>query len=109
LHSWNIQQVPSFHHFNTFEEAVYELRSQGKILIGTSGNATDSFYDRDYSGGNVVIVFGTESSGLTQKKQEMLDGIVKLPMSKALDFYTLPIVTSAIGFEMYRQIKGCGT
>ena len=107
LQSWNIEEKPVVHHFETFEEAVEKLHNQGKILVGTSGAATEDFYCHDYSNGNTVIVFGTESSGLTKAKQSMLDSIVKLPMSSKLDFYTLPVVTSAIGFEMFRQIKGC--
>ena len=106
LRSWNIEGLPTVYHFDTFEDAVDTLHKAGKILIGTSGAASDSFYDHDYSGGNYVIVFGTESTGLTKAKQEMLDGIVKLPMSSNLDFYTLPIVTSAVGFEILRQFKG---
>ena len=106
LQSWNIERKPVIHHFDSFEEAINKLHEQGKILVGTSGAATEDFYCRDYSDGNTVIVFGTESSGLTKAKQAMLDGIVKLPMSSKLDFYTLPIVTSAIGFEMLRQIRG---
>ena len=105
IHSWNIEEMPVVKHFETFEEAVEKLHEDGRILIGTSGFATESFFERDYSDGKTVIVFGTESSGLTKAKQQMLDGIVKLPMNSKLDFYTLPVVTSAIGFEMYRQMK----
>jgi tRNA G18 (ribose-2'-O)-methylase SpoU len=105
IRSWNIEAMPIITHYDTFEEAVKDLHEKGKVLIGTSGAATDDFYNHDYSAGNTVIVFGTETSGLTEYKQSLLDGLVKLPMKGCLDFLTLPVVTSAISYEVYRQMN----
>ena len=53
---------------------------------------------------DIVVVFGTETSGLTLAKQEMLDATVKLPMDKSkVDFLTLPVAVSAIAYELYRK------
>ena len=50
------------------------------------------------------MVFGTETSGLTLAKQEMLDATIKLPMDKSkVDFLTLPVAVSAIAYELYRK------
>ena len=105
VRSWNITGDIREIHYPTFDEAIFDLRSKGKYLIGTSGNTEKIFYDlvlpKDK---DVVVVFGTESSGLTLKKQNMLDTIVKLPMdNNSVDFLTLPVAVSAIAYELYRK------
>lgn len=103
--SWNITGEVKEIHYNTFEEAITDLRAKGKYLIGTSGNTNKIFYDLDLpEDKDVVVVFGTETSGLTIAKQKMLDEIIKLPMDKSkVDFLTLPVAVSAIAYELYRK------
>lgn len=105
VRSWNIKDGFKATHYDTFEDAVNDLRAQGKYLIGTSGETTKEFYDVELpTDKDIVIVFGTETSGLTKKKQAMLDDIVKLPMDKSkVDFLTLPVAVSAMAYELYRQ------
>lgn len=81
------------------------MRAKGKYLIGTSGNTNKIFYDLDLPDDkDIVVVFGTETSGLTLAKQEMLDATIKLPMDKSkVDFLTLPVAVSAIAYELYRK------
>ena len=101
--SWNITGKIKEIHYDTFEEAIKDLRSKGKYLIGTSGNSNKIFYDLDLpSDKDIVVVFGTETSGLTIAKQKMLDETIKLPMDKSkVDFLTLPVAVSAIGYGKY--------
>ncbi len=105
IRSWNIKGDISEIHYNTFDEAVYDLKGMGKFLIGTSGNADTLFYQLDFpEEKNIVLVFGTEASGLNQSKQELMDIIVKLPMNESkVDFLTLPVAVSAMAYELYRQ------
>ena len=73
VRSWNIKDGFKAFHYDSFEEAISDLHSKGKYLIGTSGNTDKIFYnvklpkDQD-----IVIVFGTETSGLTIEKQRYL-------------------------------------
>ncbi len=101
--SWNIKDGFEAIHYNSFEEAVSDLHLKGKYLIGTSGNSDKIFYNVELpKDKDVVIVFGTEASGLTMEKQEMLDEIVALPMDKSkVDFLTLPVAVSAMAYELY--------
>lgn len=105
VNSWNIKSGFKEIHYDSFEDAVNDLRAKGKYLIGTSGNTDNIFYDVDLpKDKDIVIIFGTETSGLTLKKQKMLDELVKLPMDKSkVDFLTLPVATSAMAYELYRQ------
>lgn len=105
VRSWNIKDGFKAIHYNTFEEAINDLHAKGKYLIGTSGNTDKIFYNVELpKNKDIVIVFGTESSGLKLEKQKMLDELVKLPMDKnKVDFLTLPVATSAMAYELYRQ------
>lgn len=106
VRSWNIPDGFKAIHYNTFEEAIADLKAKGKYLIGTSGETNKIFYETSIpTDKDIVIVFGTESSGLTRAKQAMLDDVVKLPMDKSkVDFLTLPVAVSAMSYEIYRQI-----
>ncbi|HQB50734.1 MAG TPA: TrmH family RNA methyltransferase [bacterium] len=103
--SWNIKDGFKAIRYDSFEEAVKDLHSKGKYLIGTSGNTDKIFYNVELpKDQDIVIVFGTETSGLTLEKQKMLDELVKLPMNKQkVDFLTLPVAVSAMAYELYRQ------
>ena len=94
-------------HYDTFEEAIDDLRAKGKYLLGTSGDAKRDFFKVDLpENRDIVMVFGTEATGLTKYKQALLDGMVKLPMDKRkVDFLTLPVATSAVAYELYRQFN----
>lgn len=94
----------SITYHTSFEECVSELKSAGNMIIGTSSHAAEeSFYSLDLSGDDFVIVFGTESSGLTKGKIDLMDKMVKLPMSPSLDFMTLSVVVPAMVYEIKRQ------
>lgn len=103
--SWNIKGNFEVIRYESFEEAIKDLKAKGKYLIGTSGETDKIFYDVKLpTNQDVVIVFGTETTGLTYEKQRLLDEIVKMPMDKnKVDFLTLPVVVSAMAYELYRQ------
>jgi len=103
--SWGIENFPSFKHFVNLEDAVSQLHSEGKVLVGTSPYTEEDIYDYDFTKRDSVIVFGTESSGLSRKKSSLLDGLVKIPMSPECQFLTLPTAVPIAAYEFYRQIK----
>ena len=107
VRSWNMDDGFSEVHYDTFEEAIDDLHAKGKYLIGTSGEAERVLFEVDLpKTQDIVVVFGTEATGLTKYKQALLDGMVKLPMDKRkVDFLTLPVVTSAVAYELYRQFN----
>ncbi len=107
VRSWNMKSDFSEIHYDTFEEAVDDLHAKGKYLLGTSGDAKRDFFKVNLpESRDVVMVFGTEATGLTKYKQALLDGVVKLPMDeRKVDFLTLPVVTSAVAYELYRRFN----
>ena len=107
VRSWNMDDGFSEVHYDTFEEAIDDLHAKGKYLLGTSGDAKRDFFKVNLpESRDVVMVFGTEATGLTKYKQALLDGMVKLPMDeRKVDFLILPVVTSAVAYELYRQFN----
>ncbi|MBU4458515.1 TrmH family RNA methyltransferase [Patescibacteria group bacterium] len=87
----------------TLEDCVQTLKAQGIRLIGTSPHAKKSFYELDLSTDNYAFVFGTESSGLSREKAELLDEMVNIPMSSDIDFMTLSVVVPIVVYEAIRQ------
>ncbi len=105
VRSWGIVDIPNFEHFPTFEIAVRELHRRNKYLIGTSPHATEDVYRTNFASRDSVVVFGTESSGLTSRKSSLLDSMVKIPMDPRCNFLTLPTAVPVIAYEFYRQLR----
>lgn len=105
VQSWGIEEIPSFRKFESLDDAANHLHSEGKYLIGTSPHTNNDIYEYDFTKNNSVIVFGTESSGLTKRKSLLLDDLVKIPMDSRCKFLTLPTAVPVAAYEFYRQIK----
>ena len=102
--SWGIENILEFRQFENLESAVFQLHNEGKYLIGTSPYTNNDLYDIDFTKHDSVIVFGTESSGLTKRKSQLLDDLIKIPMSSKCKFLTLPTAVPVVAYEFYRQI-----
>ena len=104
VNSWKATTYPRIIHFDKIEDAIKALHQQGIKVYGTSPHATEDFYSINAVEENVVIAFGTETTGLSKKAMEMMDGVTTLPM-KNLGFLTLSVAVSAIAYELNRQIN----
>ena len=104
VNSWQAKSYPNIKHYDRIEDAIKSFHAEGKKVFGTSPRATESFYEIDAVQDDIIIAFGTESTGLSAKAMEMMDGVVKLPM-KNLGFLTLSIAVPAIAYELNRQIN----
>ena len=104
VRSWGIENIPEFQVLGEFEEAVYRLHNLGKYLIGTAVDAKKNLYKTNLLERDSVIVFGTETSGLTKRKQSLLDEIVSIPIEGNCKFLTLPTIVPITAFEYYRQL-----
>ena len=91
--------------FDNLETAAEQLHEEGKYLIGTSPHTDNDIYTYNFTQHDTVIVFGTESSGLTRRKLSLLDNLVKIPMSPNCKFLTLPTAVPIAAYEFYRQIR----
>lgn len=105
IRSWGSPRLPKVVQNPSYEKQIEELKNGGKYLIGTSPHATENFLDVDVRDVKPVIVFGTETTGLIDRKQKCLDKVVKMPMSSNLRFMTLSVVAPPIAYEVYRQLR----
>ncbi len=88
-----------------FSKRIAELKKQGYSIIGTSPNAKKSLFKSDLSSGKHVIVFGTETSGLSKEKMALMDEMVLVPMKPPASFFTIRAVAPIIAYETMRQKK----
>jgi tRNA(Leu) C34 or U34 (ribose-2'-O)-methylase TrmL len=107
IRSWGVTEKPNIIHNQSFENMVDELKRQGKTLIGTSPYAKKNFYDLDLKNMEPVFVFGTETSGLSAAKRELLDEMVALPMAPKIRFMILSVCVPPIAYECHRVINRC--
>ena len=102
-----LSELPIRYH-ETLETCITMLRSRGIRMVGTSPHASKTIHDFDLSDGNIAIVFGTETSGLTKTKVSMLDDMMVVPMSPDIDFMTLSVCVPIVAYEMLRQQHNSG-
>jgi len=90
---------------NDFAKRISALKKQGFTIIGTSPNAKKSLFETDLSAGKHVIVFGTETSGLSKDKMALMDEVVCVPMKNKTKFFTIKGIAPVFAFEALRQKK----
>jgi tRNA G18 (ribose-2'-O)-methylase SpoU len=99
----DVETLVDVKYADTLEEAVRDFRAKGYRVIGTSPHSDIIYTDIDYTADDFIIVFGPEVSGLSRRKLEMMDTIVKIPMLGDLDSLNLATSVSVIVYEALRQ------
>ena len=88
-----------------FEKRIKALKKQGYEIIGTSPNTGENLFSADFSKGKQVIVFGTETTGLSKEKMSLLDKTLKVPMQNNTKFFTISAIAPVFTYEALRQKK----
>lgn len=91
------------YYYESLEKCAKVMHSKGIRLIGTSPQATRSFFETDLGREDFAIVFGTEVGGLSKLKMALMDEVVQIPMGNQLDFMTLSVITPIVVYEILRQ------
>lgn len=110
LDSWIIgfKKNPDFSHVKTnddFAKRIKHFKKQGYEIIGTSSQKGENIFSADLSKRKQVIVFGTETSGLSEAKMLLMDKMLRVPMKNGTKFFTLRAVAPVFAFEVLRQKK----
>jgi 23S rRNA (guanosine2251-2'-O)-methyltransferase len=82
--------------------SLKELKQAGVWVYGSSGEASDSLYDHDYSG-PIALVMGAEGSGLRRLTMESCDHLVKLPMRGQVESLNVSVATGICLYEILRS------
>lgn len=78
------------------------LQQKGLWVVGTSDDANKMLYDLDLTG-PVVIVMGSEGSGMRQLTRNHCDFLCKLPMAGEVSSLNVSVATGVCLFEAVRQ------
>jgi len=79
-----------------------DLRDRGLWIVGADAAAERTVYDADLKG-PLVIVTGSEGTGLRRLTREHCDLLVRIPMSGSVASLNVSVATGVLLFEAVRQ------
>lgn len=82
--------------------ALDDLKKEGYWAIGLAGDATETLSKVDLSG-KIVLVMGSEGSGLRPLVRQHCDVLAKLPMLGTVESLNVSVATGAALYEAVRQ------
>ncbi len=108
IDSWlpGFKEKPLMPHVKTFPDffaRIRQLKAKGWEIIGTSSNSKNSLFSSNLSKGKQVIVFGTETSGLSKSKLALMDSVLSIPMKNNTKFFTIRTAAPIFAFDALRQ------
>lgn len=82
--------------------ALRQLRAAGCRIIGTAGSAARTIYEIDIRF-PVVLVMGSEESGLRRNTREHCDELVRIPMYGTVESLNLSVAAGVSLYEIVRR------
>ncbi|MBQ0077792.1 MAG: RNA methyltransferase [Bacteroidales bacterium] len=86
------------------DEAISFLKEKGVKILTAQLQDSELYYDTPMTG-PTAIVFGTESTGLTDRWRLAADAHIRIPMLGALDSLNVSVSAAILMFEALRQRK----
>jgi len=83
-------------------QTLKKLQQLEYWIVGTTDQGDMTVYDCDFTG-NVVIVMGSEGSGLRRLTMENCDYLARIPMSGSVSSLNISVATGVFLFEAARQ------
>jgi 23S rRNA (guanosine2251-2'-O)-methyltransferase len=83
-------------------QTLKKFQQLGYWIIGTTDQGVISVYDCDFTG-NIVVVMGSEGSGLRRLTMENCDYLARIPMSGSVSSLNISVATGVFLFEAARQ------
>lgn len=93
--------VPSYAVTN-LARTLAEIKQLGVWLVGTAGEAEQSFYELELTG-PMALVMGAEGEGMRRLTREHCDYLAHLPMAGTVSSLNVSVATGVCLFEMVRQ------
>ena len=84
--------------------SLRQLRDAGYRIIGTTGTADKTIYEIDMPF-PVVLVMGSEESGLRRNTREHCDRLVKIPMYGSVENLNLSVAAGICLYELRRRAR----
>jgi TrmH family RNA methyltransferase len=86
----------------SFADFSLWIRQQRCLLVGTSGQAQLDYRDADYQS-PLVVLMGSERSGLSAEQQALCDATVRIPMVGRSDSLNLAVATGVILYHVFHR------
>lgn len=99
----DVKNLVDVKYMDNLDELVKEFRSYGYRIIGTGPRAETLYTSLDYTADDFILVFGSEVGGLSRKKLEMMDTVIKIPILGDLESLNLANSVAIILYEALRQ------
>ncbi|MEO9531493.1 MAG: RNA methyltransferase [Crocinitomicaceae bacterium] len=97
------------HKYNELEHntvaAIQDLKSKGYQVIATTPHTNDCSIEELDITKPTALLFGTESTGLTQTAMDHSDGFVRLPMYGFTESYNISVSVALALFSVTQRIR----
>ena len=87
---------------NNINETIKYLKENGLWIIGTDGQASDYYYEKDLTG-PIALVIGSEGTGMNRLVSENCDMLVKIPMMGKITSLNASVSAGIITYEIVKQ------
>ena len=88
---------------NSLSGAIESLKKNNYWVIATEAKGKDNYYEVDYTNSNIVIVMGSEKTGISKTILNQADYKVKIPMLMNFDSLNVANAASIIIYEAVKQ------
>ena len=88
---------------NSLSGAIETLKKNNYWVIATEAKAKDNYFEVDYTNSNIVIVMGSEQTGISRTILKQADFKVKIPMFMNFDSLNVANAASIIIYEAVKQ------
>ena len=85
-------------------DTIDKLKEEGFWIYGSSGHASDLYYDLNYSG-KVCLVIGNEGKGMTRLVEENCDFLIKIPMYGKVDSLNASASAAILMYEIVKDFN----
>ncbi|SHF09331.1 23S rRNA (guanosine2251-2'-O)-methyltransferase [Seinonella peptonophila] len=83
-------------------QTAKQLQSQGVWLVGSDGEASQSYLDVDYKA-PIALVIGNEGKGIRQQMKKRCDFLVRLPMLGQVSSLNASVAAGIFMYEVVRH------
>ena len=88
---------------NSLSGAIETLKKNNYWVIATEAKAKDNYFEVDYTNSNIVIVMGSEKTGISRTILKQADFKVRIPMFMHFDSLNVANAASIIIYEVIKQ------
>ena len=88
---------------NSLSGAIETLKKNNYWVIATEAKSKDNYFEVDYTNSNIVIVMGSEKTGISRTILKQADFRVKIPMLMNFDSLNVANAASIIIYETVKQ------